>query len=144
MKLNILIVYFISLLCGLKLSASRNFHIMNNNILIKRVYDEYSENDGYRILIDRLWPRGISKENAHLDEWMKTVSPSDELRKWFNHEPEKFNVFSEKYIEELKDKNEEINHLLALSKKGKITMLYAAKDKSYNNAVVLLNILNNV
>lgn len=72
-------------------------------IHIKRAYDEYSKNDGYRILVDRLWPRSIKKEDAAIDEWIKDIAPSGELRKWFNHDPEKWNEFKKKYTAELKD-----------------------------------------
>ena len=98
-------------------------------IHIKRAYDEYSKNDGYRILVDRLWPRGIKKEEAAIDEWMKDIAPSAELRKWFNHDPE--------YTAELKD-NAALPAFLATIKKHKtVTLLYGARDEQHNQAVVL-------
>lgn len=108
---------------------------------IKRVYDEVEESDGFRILIDRLWPRGLSKEKASIDEWDKEIAPSTELRKWFNHEPEKFEEFKQKYKMELLDKEANLNHLRALSEKQEITLLYGAKDAHLNQAVVLLEVL---
>lgn len=116
--------------------------MVSENISIKRIYESPSETDGYRILIDKLWPRGISKENAHLDEWLKTIAPSDEIRKWFNHENARFEEFSKRYQIELENKKEEIQHLLNLSGTNKLTLLYAAKNEECNNAVVLLNVLN--
>jgi len=106
-------------------------------IHIKRAYDEYSKNDGYRILVDRLWPRGIKKEDAAIDEWIKDIAPSAELRKWFNHDPEKWNEFKKKYTAELKD-NVALPTFLATIKKHKtVTLLYGARDEQHNQAVVL-------
>ena len=111
---------------------------------IKRIYEEESPDDGVRVLIDRLWPRGISKESADLLEWDKNVAPSTELRKWFNHEPEKFDEFSKRYVAELEnnpDALKAVEHLKDLSSKGTVTLLYAAKDPKINQAVVLKNYL---
>jgi uncharacterized protein YeaO (DUF488 family) len=110
-------------------------------IILKRIYDEPSEDDGYRILIDRLWPRGISKENAKLDEWDKEMAPSTELRKWFNHEPEKFQEFSDRYKVELKSHTDELKRLAELSQKQQLCILFGAKDQRYNQAVVLKSVL---
>ena len=111
-------------------------------IRIKRAYEPSSTDDGFRILVDKLWPRGVSKEKANLDLWMKEVAPSDNLRKWFSHDPEKWNEFENKYKGELKDKKEFINKIKEIEKdKGKVTLIYSAKDKEHNNAVVLENIL---
>lgn len=111
-------------------------------IKLKRAYDEV-EDDGCRILVDRLWPRGISKEELKIDHWLKEVAPSDELRKWFDHDPEKFEEFSERYLDELKtSSNSQIDKLQSLCKENqKITLVYAAKDRDHNNAVVLKNYL---
>lgn len=112
---------------------------------IKRIYEDESPEDGVRILVDRIWPRGISKERADLLEWDKNTAPGTELRKWFNHEPEKFAEFSKRYIEELKndpDAIKAVDHLKELGKKGTVTLLYAAKDPKINQAVVLLDYLN--
>ena len=106
----------------------------------KRIYDAEDE-EGYRVLVDRLWPRGVSKEKANLDEWMKEVAPSDELRKWFNHEPSKWKSFKKKYMDELDDKQDLVQELLDNAKKGDLLLLYAAKDEEHNNAVVLQELL---
>lgn len=108
---------------------------------IKRVYEKPEKDDGYRILVDRLWPRGISKASAEIDEWIKEIAPSTELRKWFNHEPEKFSEFKKRYKEELKTQVAELKKIHEISQKKKITLLYSAKDTQYNQAVVLLEVL---
>lgn len=111
-------------------------------ITIQRVYDSEKPGKHYRVLVDRLWPRGISREQAGWDEWLKELSPSDELRKWFNHEPAKWTQFRELYRKELLQKQDELNRLKELEKKYKnLTLLYAAKDEEHNNAVVLKEIL---
>jgi uncharacterized protein YeaO (DUF488 family) len=112
-------------------------------ILLKRIYEPYSKQDGYRILIDRLWPRGISKEKAHLDFWLKDIAPSTELREWFNHEEKKWEEFKKKYMKELK-KNEEATSQLKeiLKKHKKVTILFGAKDEEHNQAVVIEEFLN--
>lgn len=111
-------------------------------ISIKRIYENASNDDGYRVLIDRLWPRGIAKDKAQLDEWLKDISPSDDLRKWFNHDPKKWEEFKKKYRIELKQQTESLEHLKSIERKeGKISLLYAAKTTDYNNAVVLKAVL---
>jgi len=110
-------------------------------IRIKRVYDPVSAGEGKRILIDRLWPRGIKKENAHVDEWIKDIAPSDDLRKWFSHDLTKWQEFKKRYISELKAKSDLMARILSESKKGTVTLLFAAKDIEHNNAVVLKDIL---
>lgn len=114
---------------------------MKYQVVIKRIYEEPSDEDGQRILIDRLWPRGLKKGSVHLDEWIKTISPSDELRKWFAHDPAKFDEFAKRYKEELENKEADIQHLRQLCEQGKVTLLYAAKDEKHNNAVVLLDVI---
>lgn len=109
-------------------------------VSIKRVYDTPESEDGKRVLIDRLWPRGITKEEARIDLWLKDIAPSNELRKWFGHDPDKWPEFQKRYQKELKD-NTPLTELKKLCRKGKVTLLYAAKDKNHNNAVVLRNIL---
>lgn len=111
-------------------------------IVIKRVYEDASENDGYRILVDRLWPRGVSKEEAKLDEWDKIIAPSTELRKWFDHKEERLQEFAIRYKEELLQQEEELNRLRKIATTKKITLLYGAKDPVINQAIVLKNILN--
>jgi uncharacterized protein YeaO (DUF488 family) len=112
-----------------------------NTIYIKRVYDEPSDEDGYRVLVDRLWPRGISKKGANLDEWNKEIAPSTELRKWFDHKEERFDEFVKNYREELRPKEEELNRLRTIAKKNRITLLYGAKNSKMNQAIVLRDIL---
>ncbi|HRP52868.1 MAG TPA: DUF488 family protein [Fluviicola sp.] len=114
---------------------------MSENIHIKRIYEKPDLADGYRILIDRLWPRGIRKETASIDEWSKDLAPSSELRKWFNHQDERFEEFQKRYIEELTKKQELILKIIALSRIKPITLLYGAKNKTHNQAVVLLDYL---
>lgn len=110
-------------------------------IKIKRVYDPVLKDDGRRILVDRLWPRGVKKEKARIDEWLKDIAPTDELRKWFSHDPEKWQEFRRRYKKELKDKKELIQKLRAEAKSGKITLLFSARDIEYNNAVVLKEVI---
>ena len=102
-----------------------------------------AKTDGYRILIDRLWPRGVKKDIAQLDEWNKEVAPSPQLRKWFNHEPERFDAFSARYRAELSQKEAEVSRLRNLIKTRPTTLLYAAKDERINHAVVLRDVLEN-
>lgn len=108
---------------------------------LKRVYLPAEETDGYRILVDRLWPRGISKEKAKIDLWLKEVAPSNELRKWFGHDPERFNEFTERYKAELQASGtlEELRHVI--QEHPDATLLYAAHDEQHNNAVVLQELL---
>tara|TARA_R110000868_G_scaffold144150_1_gene362903 strand:- start:28183 stop:28554 length:372 start_codon:yes stop_codon:yes gene_type:complete len=110
---------------------------MMNTIDIKRIYDVPSNTDGYRVLVDRLWPRGISKKEANLDEWNKEIAPSTELRKWFDHKEERFTEFTQLYREELLAKAEELNRLRTIAKKMDITLLYGAKNSKVNHAIVL-------
>lgn len=112
-------------------------------IRIKRIYDQLGDDDGYRILIDRLWPRGISKENAHVDLWLKEIAPSTELRKWFQHDPAKWEEFGGRYRKELSGEKEQLNRIKELEKKHKqVTLLYAGKDEAHTHALVLLEELN--
>lgn len=110
-------------------------------ITIKRVYEAPSDKDGLRILVDRLWPRGISKEHAHIDYWYKEIAPSNELRKWFAHKPERFDEFSKSYKEELKQQSGLLENIKDFSKKQPVTLVYAAKDTEKNQAVVLKKVL---
>lgn len=110
-------------------------------ITIKRVYDEYSNEDGIRILVERLWPRGISKEKAHIDVWMKEIAPSTELRKWFNHEDNKWDEFVKRYRAEL-TKNTELQKLREITDNNRdITLIYSTKNREHNSAVVLLSVV---
>jgi uncharacterized protein YeaO (DUF488 family) len=105
-------------------------------IKIKRAYDEPNESDGFRILIDRLWPRGLSKEKAKIDLWLKDIAPSDGLRKWFAHDPNKWVDFKKRYFEETDD-NKKALELILKKSEGTVTLLYGAKNEKYNNAVAL-------
>lgn len=116
---------------------------MKSQINIKRIYETPSKQDGTRILVDRLWPRGIKKENAHIDLWEKQIAPTNELRKWYAHEVKKWIDFKKKYTAELEN-NGALDGLIKECKEhNKITLLYAAKDEVHNNAVVLKELLDN-
>jgi uncharacterized protein YeaO (DUF488 family) len=104
---------------------------------IKRVYDEPSEADGTRILIDRLWPRGVSKAKAKVDLWFKAIAPSTPLRQWFGHDPGKWEEFKKRYEDELNHNSEAVAQLRAHLAQGTVTLVYGAKDQEYNDAVVL-------
>lgn len=106
-------------------------------IHLKRIYEKPDEKDGFRILVDRLWPRGLTKEKAAVDLWLKNIAPTTELRKWFNHDPEKWSEFQRRYLKELKENKEATDALKAYLKKGPVTLLYAAKDEVHNEAQVL-------
>jgi uncharacterized protein YeaO (DUF488 family) len=107
-------------------------------IKIKRIYEDSSETDGYRILIDRLWPRGISKERAKIDLWIKEIAPSNDLRKWYSHNSEKAKQFQKKYITELNDNSDSLNEVKQIIKDQKtITLLYASRDSKPIHAIVL-------
>ncbi len=111
-------------------------------IKIKRVYDPPEKDDGCRILVDRLWPRGMSKERLKADLWMKDVGPSNELRKWFAHDPQKWPEFNSKYEKELEQKADLLRKIVELESKSHIvTLIYSAKDEKHNQAVVLQDVL---
>lgn len=112
------------------------------NIQIKRVYEEPDPKDGFRILVDRLWPRGLTKEKAAADLWLKDIAPSTELRKWFNHDAEKWKEFQKKYQKELKENKEAVSVLKEHLKQGPVTLLYAAKDEVHNEADVIKNFVS--
>lgn len=108
---------------------------------IERIYTKPIDTNGYRILVDRLWPRGISKENAKLDLWQKEIGPSNELRKWFGHDPAKFDEFKEKYLAELANNSDYPNFIKLVQtqlKTSNVILLYGAKDETHNQAVILL------
>lgn len=111
-------------------------------VAIKRIYESPNAYDGYRLLVDRLWPRGIKKESAAVDQWLKEVAPSSELRTWFNHDPAKWITFQKKYRQELKN-NPAWKDLRQLARQQKaLTLLFAAKDEKHNHAVLLARLLN--
>lgn len=103
----------------------------------KRVYDSRSEDDGFRILVDRLWPRGVNKEKAKFDLWLKDIAPSNELRKWFAHDETRWDEFKQKYKGELAQRIGLVDLVIQRSRQGNVTLLYGAKNRSLNNAVVL-------
>lgn len=108
-------------------------------IKIKRSYEPHTSDDGYRVLVDRLWPRGIKKADLKYDEWAKDLAPSSDLRKWFGHKSENWKSFKSKYLKELKSKefSEELNALAKRSQKSTVTLLYSAHDEEHNQALVL-------
>lgn len=106
-------------------------------IKTKRVYDLPDESDGFRILVDRLWPRGLSKDKALVDLWLKDIAPSDELRKWYGHDPEKWEEFKRRYFEELTQKRELVDQIIEKAKKDVVTFVYSAKETRFNNASAL-------
>ncbi|MFA5620721.1 MAG: DUF488 domain-containing protein [Weeksellaceae bacterium] len=110
-------------------------------IITKRIYDAASPKDGYRILVDRLWPRGVSKENAKVEEWLKELGPSNELRKWFGHIPEKYPEFKKKYKEELKSQTETLKRIRKIAEKQQLCLCYGAKDTIHNQALVIQEVL---
>ena len=103
----------------------------------KRIYREPSKDDGTRVLVDRIWPRGVSKEKASLDRWEKDLAPSDDLRRWFGHDPAKWEEFLRRYRTELEGKEEALDRLRQEAGEGTVTLLYAARDEEHNNAVAL-------
>jgi uncharacterized protein YeaO (DUF488 family) len=109
----------------------------NYRFRIKRVYELPDKHDGRRILVDRLWPRGLSKEKASIDLWLKDIAPSAELRKWFDHDPGRWEEFKERYLDELKGNSEQIQLLKQELDKGIVTLVYGAKDEEHNQAVVI-------
>jgi len=111
------------------------------DIILKRVYDAKEKDETYRVLIDRLWPRGMKKEDLHFDEWDQEITPSQELRLWFAHKEERYEEFSKRYLEELKTKTEEVTRLRNIAKDKPLTLLYAAKDPVINHAVILKSFL---
>lgn len=110
---------------------------MASDVRTKRMYDPTDPGDGYRVLVDHVWPRGVSKERAQLDEWARELAPSDELRRWFDHVPERFAEFRARYIQELAAHADRIDELAARARRGTVTILYAARDRKHNNAVVV-------
>jgi uncharacterized protein YeaO (DUF488 family) len=111
------------------------------DIRLKRAYDPAVSSDGYRVLIDRLWPRGVSRERAKLDEWERKLPPSTKLRQWFGHEPARFEEFRRRYIEELRSQRSRLTELRRRARNGTLTLVYSARDAEHNDAVVLAEIL---
>lgn len=115
--------------------------IKASNVKLKRAYEQPARDDGTRILVDRLWPRGVKKVDAALDEWAKNIAPSTELRKWFAHEPARWQEFCTRYSEEIKQQPDLLKHLRTLAQQGVITLIFSARDETHNDAVVLRNVL---
>ena len=114
----------------------------NGDLRTKRVYDPVSSDDGFRVFVERLWPRGISKDKAAIDLWLKEIAPSTELRKWFNHDPAKWNEFKKRYHTEIRSKNGLIRAIIEKLSEENVTLLYASREKEYNAANALLVYLN--
>lgn len=116
---------------------------MTGHVQIRRVYDEPTDDDGYRVLVDRLWPRGVSKEAAQIDEWVRDISPSDDLRHWFGHDPARWDEFRRRYRTEMDGPGaESVEHLVDLAGHQTVTLVYAAKDTEHNNAVAIKELLD--
>ena len=113
-------------------------------VTTKRVYEPFSPSDGFRVLIDRLWPRGIAKAKAHVDLWLKDVAPSSALRQWYGHDPDKWTEFRKRYTNELRDSpaKEALEDLVRRARRGRVTLLYSSRVEDINNATVLEGIVN--
>ena len=115
---------------------------MTIDVRTKRVYDPADPGDGYRVLIDHVWPRGVSRQRAKLDQWARELAPSDGLRRWFDHVPERFDEFRSRYRDELAEQAELLEQLRARARSDMVTIVYAARDRQHNNAVVLAELLS--
>ena len=111
------------------------------DVRLKRAYDPVAATDGYRVLVDRIWPRGVRREEVHLDEWARELAPSTGLRRWFGHDPARFEEFQRRYIEELASQAQKLRELRARAREGTLTLVYAARDTEHNDAVVLAELL---
>ena len=116
-------------------------HIAAANVRLKRAYVEPAASDGTRILVDRLWPRGVRKVDAAIDQWFKEIAPSTELRKWFGHDPARWDEFRSRYAVEIRQHSEELGQIRALARHGIVTLVYSAHDEDHNDAVVLRELL---
>ena len=112
-----------------------------NRIRLKRAYEPPAKGDGHRVLVDRLWPRGVSKSDAAIDDWLKALAPSTDLRKWFGHDPDRWQEFRKRYRAELTGHGDELDRLRDAARKGTVTLVYAARDETHNDAVVLREVL---
>jgi uncharacterized protein YeaO (DUF488 family) len=110
-------------------------------VRLKRAYEDAMVSDGHRVLIDRIWPRGVTREDVQLDEWARELAPSSELRRWFGHDPARFAEFRRRYMEELAAQDAKLRELRRRARKGTVTLVYAARDTDHNDAVVLAEIL---
>jgi uncharacterized protein YeaO (DUF488 family) len=111
-------------------------------VQVKRAYEKPAKKDGFRVLVDRLWPRGIKKEDAKIDLWLKEAAPSTELRKWYGHDPKKWEEFKKRYYKELAAKDDLLEPIRKEAKKQTVTLVYSSKEKRYNNAVALRELLS--
>ena len=111
------------------------------SVRLKRAYEPPSPSDGYRVLIDRLWPRGVARANARLDEWAQELAPSTELRRWFGHDPARFAEFRQRYLEELSAQEDKLSELRGRARETTLTLVYGARDTEHNDAVVLAELL---
>jgi len=127
-----------SLPCDRAWSPTRSVSL---DVRTKRVYEPAERDDGYRVLVDHVWPRGVSRERARLDEWARELAPSDELRRWFNHIPERFAEFRSRYRKELQSRTAELDALRDRARSGRVTVVYAARDEEHNNAIVVAEVL---
>ncbi len=114
---------------------------MSARVWLRRAYERPTRNDGYRVLVDRIWPRGISKDEARIDDWARELAPSDDLRRWFGHDPERWDEFQRSYRTELQDHDGALDELESRVAQGRITLVYGARDTRHNNAVVLREVL---
>ena len=122
-------------------SSGRDRQAARGRIRLKRVYDPAEPDDGLRVLVDRLWPRGLRKAEARIDLWLKDIAPSNELRRWFGHDPARWEAFRQNYREELRDRADLLRTIEDARREGPVTLLFAAQDKDHNNAVVLKGVL---
>lgn len=129
---------------SIKDKTETNPYNFKKMIKTKRIYEAAANDDGYRVLVDRLWPRGISKESAKIDEWLKEIAPSSELRKWFDHQDELYDEFNQRYKIELENQTENLQRLKDIAQKQALTLLYGAKNEQHNQAVVLLEVLKSM
>jgi uncharacterized protein YeaO (DUF488 family) len=111
------------------------------DVRIKRAYEPPADRDGWRVLVDRIWPRGVSREEARLDDWARELAPSDALRTWFGHDPSRFAEFQSRYLTELKEHESKVSELRRIGRDGTLTLVYGARDREHNDAVVLARLL---
>jgi len=114
---------------------------MSTRIWLRRAYDPPTRNDGHRVLVDRIWPRGVSKVDARIDDWAREIAPSDDLRRWFDHDPRRWDEFQRRYRAELREREQVLDTLARRVDEGRVTLVYGARDEQHNNAVVLRDVL---
>ncbi len=114
---------------------------MSARIWLRRAYDPPTRNDGYRVLVDRIWPRGVSRDDAAIDHWAREMAPSDDLRRWFNHDPGRWDEFQRRYRAELEAHDDALDTLVDRVGQGRVTLVYGARDQRHNNAVVLRDVI---